>query len=134
MTTSTTTAPLASIPFAQLPAMGSDLEGGTFAGITTQADGTHIAVVLLSAWSEGLTWKKAITWATKQGGVLPTRPIAALLYANLKPKLQPRWHWTNEEDDASCAWDCGFDRGTQLSGLKSYEGCAVAVRLIHLTA
>jgi len=126
--------PIESIPLAQLPAMGSDLDGGTFAGILTQADGTHVAVVLLSAWSEGLTWKKAITWAKKQGGVLPTRPVAALLYANLKPKLQPRWHWTSEEDDASYAWLCGFLSGTQSRYRKSYEGCAVAVRLIHLTA
>ncbi len=91
-------------------------------------------MILLSAWSEGLTWKKAITWATKQGGVLPTRPVAALLYANLKPKLQPRWHWTSEEDDASYAWHCDFGYGDQDLIHKSCEGCAVAVRLIHLTA
>ena len=123
-----------SIPFAQLPAMGSDLDSGTFAGILTQPDGTHVAVVLLSAWSEGLTWKKAITWAKKEGGVLPTRPVAALLYANLKPKLQPRWHWTSEEYDATDAWYCYFYDGFQVITRKSYEGCAVAVRLIHLTA
>lgn len=133
MSTATTT-PIASIPFAQLPTVGANLDGGTFAGITTQADGTHVAVVLLSAWSEGLTWKKAITWATKQGGVLPSRPVAALLYANLKPKLQPRWHWTSEEDDASSAWICYFVFGFQLLNHEGVEGCAVAVRLIHLTA
>ncbi len=122
------------IVFKDLPAVGAEFDGGTFAGILTQQDGTHVAVALLSAWSEGLTWKKAITWAKKQGGGLPTRPVAALLFANLKPKLQPRWHWTSDEEDASYAWLCDFLYGSQSHGRKSYEGCAVAVRLIPLTA
>jgi len=133
MATKTKPAPQ-SISLATLPAIGSDIDGGTFAGVITQADGSHVAVVLLTAWSEGLAWKKAITWAKKQGGVLPTRPVAALLFANLKPKLQPRWHWTSEEEIASSAWGCYFLSGFQSVVLKSYEGCAVAVRLIHLTA
>ena len=121
-----------SIPF--LPLVGEDLDGGTFAGIITQPDGTHVAVVLLPAWSEGLTWKLAGAWAEKQGGVLPSRPVAALLYANCKAKLQPRWHWTSEAYDASFAWGCDFYGGGQSGNLKSAEGCAVAVRCIHLTA
>jgi len=32
----------------ELPAIGQPLMGGTFAGITTQADGTHCAVILLA--------------------------------------------------------------------------------------
>jgi len=116
------------IVFKDLPAVGAEFDGGTFAGILTQQDGTHVAVVLLTDWSEGLTWKKALTWAKKQGGGLPTRPVAALLYANLKPKLQPRWHWTSEEDVASYAWSCYFNDGSQYDNHKSYEGCAVAVR------
>lgn len=123
-----------SIVFKDLPTVGAEFDGGTFAGVITQADGSHVAVVLLTAWSEGLTWKKAITWAKKQGGGLPTRPVAALLYANLKPKLQPRWHWTSDEEDASYAWYCDFGLGTQHEYHKSSEGCAVAVRLIPLTA
>jgi len=126
--------PIATIAFKDLPMVGSDLADGTFAGILTQADGSHVAVAHLNAWGENLTWKKAITWAKKQGGVLPTRPVAALIYANLKAKLQPRWHWTSEEDDASCAWGCYFGYGGQGLSRKSYEGCAVAVRLIPLTA
>jgi hypothetical protein len=122
------------IAFKDLPKVGEALSGGTFAGILTQADSSHVAVVHLNAWGENLTWKKAIAWAKKQGGVLPTRPVAALLYANLKAKLQQRWHWTSEEDDASYAWLCGFDFGGQGSTRKSYDGCAVAVRLIHITA
>lgn len=132
MTKATTT--IAPVPFASLPAVGTPLADGTFAGIHSQPAGTHVAVVLLSAWSEGLTWKKALTWAKKQDGQLPTRPVAALLFANLKAQLQPRWHWTSEEDDASYAWSCTFRNGTQYSYHESYDGCAVAVRLIPLTA
>lgn len=122
------------IAFKDLPKVGEPLAEGTFAGILTQPDGTHVAIVLLPAWSEDLTWKKAVNWAEKQGGALPSRPAAALLYANLKGSLKPRWHWTSEAFDASYAWDCYFDGGDQVITLKSYEGCAVAVRSIPLSA
>lgn len=131
MTTKTQTK---SITLATLPALGADLEGGTFAGLTTQKDGAHCAVVLLPEKGADLTWKKALAWAAKQGGELPSRPVAALLFASVKDKLDPRWHWTSEEDDASSAWGCDFYGGLQNDFHKSYEGSAVAVRLIPLTA
>jgi hypothetical protein len=122
------------LTIANLPALGEQLENGTFAGITTKPDGTHHAVVLLPDQGTELTWKKAMNWAKKLEAELPSRPVAALLFANVKAKLQPRWHWTSEEDDASFAWCCGFDGGNQGYYRKSYEGSAVAVRLIPLTA
>lgn len=124
----------ATLTIAQLPALGAPLEGGSFAGITTQPDGTHCAVVLLPAQGTDLDWPAAKAWAAEQGGELPSRPVAALLFANVKAQLRPRWHWTADEDDASYAWLCTFDNGGQSSYRKSYEGGAVAVRLIHLTA
>lgn len=135
MTTATTTAPITSIAFAQLPAIGADLAGGIFFGITTRKDGVHCAAILLPDQSEKLTWKKAMNWAKKLGAELPSRPVAALLFSNLKDKLTPAWHWTSDEDDASCAWVCYFITGSQgITGLKSYEGSVVAVRLIPITA
>jgi len=131
MTTKTQTPPIA---FGLLPTVGSQMEGGTFAGITTSKDGTHHAIVLLPNQGEKLTWKKAMNWAAKLDGELPTRPVAALLFANLKAQLQPNWHWTSDEYDASYAWHCYFTNGNQSYNHKSYEGCAVAVRLIPLTA
>jgi len=122
------------LTIANLPAIGTDLDGGTFAGLTTRQDGTHHAVILLPKHGTNLTWKKALEWAAKQGVELPTRPIASLLFANVKDKLQPGWHWTSEEDDASCAWFCYFNYGYLGTYRKSYEGSAVAVRLIPLTA
>jgi len=126
------TTPIVSL--ASLPPIGDQLEGGAFAGLTSTADGKHVAVVLLPAKAQDVDWKAAMAWAAEQGGELPSRPVAALLYANLKPQLTPRWHWTCEADGASYAWHCHFGHGYQTSSHKSYEGCAVAVRRIPLAA
>lgn len=123
---------VATITLAALPAIGTDLEGGTFAGVITRKDGVHCAVVLLPGKGEDLTWKKAITWAKKQGGEIPTRPVAALLFANVKPALSPQWHWTADEYDASYAWRCLFGDGYQNNYHEYDEFSAVAVRLIPL--
>jgi hypothetical protein len=132
---STTTTPIKSVSITVLPAIGADLDGGAFFGITTRKDGTHCAAVLLPAQSDKrLPWKPAMAWAAKQGGELPSRPVAAMLFANLKDKLTPNWHWTSAEDDASYAWGCDFDHGGQYGTHESYEGSVVAVRLIPLTA
>ena len=122
------------ITIAALPAIGAALAGGTFAGLTTLPNGTHHAVVLLPGKGDDLTWQQAGEWAAEQGGVLPTRPVAALLFANVKAQLQPEWHWTADEHSASYAWFCTFVNGNQDYCLKSCEGSAVAVRLIPLSA
>ena len=129
-----TSKPTTSIAFAALPPVGTVLEGGTFAGITTSKDGTHSAVILLPDNGEKLTWKKAMNWAKKLGAELPTRPVASVLFANVKAQLKPAWHWTSEEDDASLAWSCDFNYGSIFHDHKSFEGSAVAVRLIPVTA
>ena len=126
--------PASTISLASLPAIGAALDGGIFAGLTTKPDSTHCAVVLLPGGGTDLTWKKAKTWAEEQGGELPSRPVAALLFANVKASLQLGWHWTSEEFDASHAWDCYFNDGYQFYDHKSYAGSAVAVRQIPLTA
>jgi len=122
------------IDLASLPPIGKSLDGGTFAGLTTKPDGTHCAVVLLPGNATDLTWAKAKTWAEEQGGELPSRPVAALLFANVKASLQPRWHWSCEEheEDASYAWNYDFNDGFQDCYHKSYEGSAVAVRYIKI--
>jgi len=122
------------LSISNLPALGEPLEGGIFAGVITTKDGVHSAVIRLPGNGTSLTWNKAITWAKKQGGVLPTRPVAALLFANIKATLPSGWHWTSEEDDASCAWYCNFGYGYQSDTRKSFGGGAVAVRLIPLIA
>ena len=124
------------ISFSALPKLGAELDGGTFCGVTTHADGRHVAVILLpNKAQERMTWEHATKLAADAGGQLPSRPVAALLYATVKDRLQPTWHWTCEEYTASSAWYCDFSHGGYQSyGHKSYEGGAVAVRLIQLTA
>lgn len=130
-TTSTT-----STSFAKLPTLGAPLEGGIFVGVITQPDGTHSAVTLLPDRAEEVTWQAAKDWAAGLNAQLPTRPMAALIFANTQDRPQSDWHWTSEEVKgyASYAWTCGFGYGRQLSSRKSYGGSAVAVRLIHITA
>lgn len=132
-----------SISFSALPSMGSEFAGGTFRGITTLKDGTHCAVILLpNKAQERMPWKKAMGWAEGTGGQLPSRQVAALLYANAKDQFEKTWYWTSEtldadtgdEDDASYAWSCLFSDGDQYFTHKNLEGSAVAVRLIPLIA
>ena len=125
---------IASILLSTLPALGSDFEGGIFAGLTTRADGIHCAVVLLPGTAEDLTWEAAKAWAVEQGGELPTRPVAALLFANVQPALSPEWHWTADEYNASSAWNCNFCYGYQGTTHKSYGLAAVAVRQIPIAS
>jgi len=118
-----------------LPALGQPLEAGTFAGLTTRPDGTHCAVVLLADKpAKNLTWKASLAWAKKLKAELPTRPVAALLFANAKSQFEPEWHWTSEAYGSSYAWDQYFCNGYQDFSIKSFEGRARAVRLIQLTA
>ena len=99
------------------------------------ADGNvkHHLVLLPNRPDADLTWQAAMDWAASVGGQLPDRQEQALLYANCKPHLQPEWHWSREEhQNASRAWLCNFDDGSQHFTYKSFEGSAVAVRLIPL--
>lgn len=118
--------------YKDLPKLGEQLDGGIFAGLTTNKDGAHCAVVLLPGKGRDLTWDEAKAWATAQGGDLPSRSVAALLFANVNDLLNPDWHWTSDEDDALYTWRFDFAWGYQNDRLKSHEGSAVAVRLIAL--
>ncbi len=134
---------IAAVLLSSLPHIGQPINEGTFQGVITGKDGTHFAVVLLNAKPEGrMDWRHAKEWAESIGGQLPTRPVAALLYANAKSHFEATWYWTGDpleadtgdEDDASYAWYCYFIYGNQNNYHKSAEGGAVAVRLIPLTA
>lgn len=119
----------------ELPAIGQTVEGGIFAGLTTTKDGEHCAVILLEDKpGNQLTWEAAMKWAETLNAALPTRPVSALLFANLGDSFEKDWHWTSESWDGSYAWTQDFYYGYQNGNLKSSEGRARAVRLIQLTA
>ena len=119
-----------------LPALGAPLDGGIFVGLVTQPDGTHAAIALLPERAARADWQAATDWASGLNAQLPTRQMMAAIRANTQDRPQSGWHWTSEEHEhnASYAWNCDFNHGLQHLTLKSYEGSAVAVRLIHITA
>lgn len=128
---------IATLTFAALPAIGQPLDAGTFVGLTTTADGKHCAVVLLDDKPiKRLNWDDAKAWADGLGGTLPSRPVAALLFANARSSFEPYWHWSCEEHehDGSDAWGQNFYYGRSGYDGKSYEARARAVRLIHISA
>ena len=123
----------ASVTFADLPKLKDQLDGGTFAGVITLADGRHCAVVLLKDRPKmQLTWQKAIDWARSVGGQLVTPAIALLLHANCPDLLPQTWVWTDKPEGSSYAWHCNLYHGGVHCGGRSAEGGAVAVRLIPI--
>lgn len=118
----------------KVPKIGTELEGGIFAGIV--ADETEdYALILLPATTQPLNWNDAVKWAKSVGGNLPTCSEQAILYGNLKKEFEPRWYWTCEQDaddDVSYAWVQYFYDGNQGYDPKSYEYRARAVRRIHI--
>ena len=123
-------------PLSSVPALKQPWEGGTFVGITMLADGKLYAIVQLDAKPpKRLTWKKAMEWAASVGGCLPSRPVAALMFALAKDLLTPDWYWTSEQfaEDTDYAWCCDFYDGFQGYYRQRSDGCAVAVRMIPLT-
>lgn len=109
-------------------------EGERYAGIVLDEAGNfRHHLILLPGVIKDVNWETAVKWANKRGGELPTRQEWALMFANCKTHVQPRWYWTGEthEDDASLAWDCFFDTGHQSNVRKDCEGgTAVAVRRV----
>lgn len=91
-------------------------------------------VLLADKAAKRMTWKASLAWAKKLKAELPTRPVAALLFANAKSQFEPEWHWTSEAYDSSYAWLQLVGSGHQYFHYKSFDGHARAVRLIQLTA
>lgn len=116
----------------QLPAINAPLEDGVFIGITTLPDNTHQCVVLLRHVGDNLDWESAKKWAADQGGVLPNRQMAAMLFNNAS-MANPAWYWTDTEVNKTHAWCFHYKHGSQSDAMKNFECRAVAVRLIPLT-
>ena len=124
---------LESVTLASLPALKHPLDGGTFVGVIMLPDEKIYAIVLLAEKPpKRLTWKKAMQWAASVGGRLPSRAIAAVMFALAKDLLPPDWCWTDEQEGQNYAWYCYFFNGLQNYCHQHDVGCAVAVRMIPL--
>lgn len=118
--------------------------GSKFAGVITQPDGQHVAVLVLKERPEKLlNWGEAMAWAKSVGGVLPSRSEFAMAFVNVRKDIATEgWFWTrddvidpddpDDEDFASYACYQDFNYGGQHNYHESYEGRAVAVLLVPL--
>lgn len=112
-------------------------EGEVYAGLSRDHDtgAWHHLVLLPATTDKGLTWQEAIDWAKSVGGELPTRFESAMLYANVRDKIdQDYWYWTATPQASGPAWAWGqsCSYGYQSTGLKGYLCRARAVRRVPL--
>lgn len=108
-------------------------EGEWNAGLVMQDNLPQYWLILLPARGEDLTWQRAIDWPKSVGGELPTRMESALLYANLRDKIDPdEWYWTATPYAGAerCAWIQDFHTGGQHYDPKGTNFRAVAVRRV----
>ena len=112
-----------------LPAIGADWNGGKYAGLSIE-DNRPVALVLLAGDEGDLTWDKAVAWAEKQGGVLPSRIDQIVLFRNLKSEFKAECYWSGEQraSGSACAWGQDFSFGGQGYWRKDDETRARAVR------
>lgn len=110
--------------------------GEHYAGLATSIDGKTVHHVILLPGDEFLPWSKALDWAKAQGGDLPTRTEALLLFHTLRDQFQREAYWTSQQraDGPSYAWCQGFFWGGQTSNALSWELRARAVRRVQVQA
>ena len=105
--------------------------GESNAGLILKEDGTPSHwLILLPGDEKNLTWKKAVAFAKKAGGELPTRQEQSLLFANCKKQFESDWYWSGElyEPVSGYAWCQGFFNGYQDHSHLSASLRARAVR------
>jgi len=108
-------------------------KGEAYAGIILK-DGAPDYHLVAMAGEKELDWKDALDYAKKQGGALPDRREARLLWVNCAEKFQKRWYWTSEQHAAYSvyAWFQYFSDGGQYYGNKGYRYLARAVRRVPI--
>ena len=105
---------------------------GIYAGLTLHENAPYQLILLPGDVEK--TWEDAKAWAAEQGGVLPSRVDALVLFQNLRDKFQREAYWTDAPyvDDEGSAWYQDFGNGGQDYTRKSAKLRAVAVRRIAI--
>lgn len=87
-------------------------------------------LILLPGDADEITWDKARAWATEQGGELPTREEALLLFRTQREQFKDDDYWTSEAyaGDDAYAWIQYVYDGCQGYWHKASELRARAVR------
>ena len=105
--------------------------GGIYAGLARGEDGQpdgHL-VLVLDVPASRLDWEAAQQWAQSIEARLPTRSESALLYANVRDKIDAAgWYWTGTQHSADYAWYQYFYHGGQSFSDKKFQARARAVR------
>ena len=107
-------------------------KGEHYAGIIVTDGKPAHHVILLTGKNKPATWDKAVAWAKKAGGELPSRREQSLLFANVPEQFEQAWYWsgTPYAGDDDYAWGQGFYDGTQDYWPKGTELRARAVRRV----
>ena len=106
---------------------------GIYVGLTI-ADGKPAKLYLLPGEAESINWKDAGEWAKKQGGELPSRFDALVLFENLKKEFKEAYYWTAAQraDVPACAWCQYFYWGRQSLWHQDAKIRARAVRRLPI--
>ena len=115
-----------------IPAIGSEWNGGIYAGLTIHEN--KPAHLILLPGQVIKTWSDAKVWAAEQNAELPSRVDALILFQNLKGEFEERWYWTGELDasDPASAWLQDFLNGYQHCSYTYHEFRARAVRRLPI--
>lgn len=115
-----------------LPLIGAQWQGGIYAGLTIH-DERPFGLILLPGEFNG-KWSPAVSWATEQGGYLPSRFDQLVLLKNLKAEFKPEWYWSAERyaGDDAYAWNQSFGIGGQTSNHEDGDYRARAVRRLTI--
>ena len=96
-------------PYFPAPALNP---GETYAGAVIENGRPH-HVILLDGDKAGLNHTKALVWAIAQGGDLPSRMEALLLFQTQRQAFKRDWYWTNAPLEPGYAWCQHFISGLQ---------------------
>lgn len=104
------------------------------AGLILDADGKPLHWLILLPGEMTGTWDKAVAWAKRRGGELPTPQEQALLFANAKAQFQPAYYWSGPQHATNPAYAsiASFGGGYQDYYRKADVYRARAVRRLAL--
>ncbi len=119
-------APSANAPITRPPLQAGERYVGAI--IRPDLTGYHLIRMPLDVAIK-VNWQAAMDHAAKQGGELPDRPEAALLFATREEgEFAAEWYWTREQPagDDGYAWCQLFGDGRQFSSHKDND-CRVGL-------
>ena len=108
--------------------------GEIYAGLATDPEGKRVHHVILLPGAAEKDWADAKAWAAEQGGELPTRTEALLLFHTQRGEFKRDYYWTSEQpaDDPAYAWFQNFGWGFQGCNRTDFQLFARAVRRVPI--